>query len=146
MSKPDLQAVKKALVAAGLEIYRTQASEIQVAERVRLHLMDSGVRVMVADEITVCFTARSQRSDFPSVPPKDLFDKVRDAVGDEAERRGYSESRAHTIEVKDPVDAAKVLDVWHEVTYGKRTDEGDLVDEVRWALGVEKYVGHRASP
>ena len=143
MSTPDLQTVKTALVAAGLEIYRTHASEIQVAERVRLHLMDSGVRVIVGDPISVCFTARSQKSDFPGVAAKDLFEKVREAIGKDASAHGFAESRAHTIEVKDPVDASKVLDVWHEVTYVKTTDEAGLVDEVRWALEVEKYVGHR---
>jgi hypothetical protein len=137
--------VKKALVAAGLEIYRTQGDEIQVAERVRLHLMDSGVRVQVGDAITVSFTARSQKSDFPNVNPQHLFQKVRDAIGAGALGRGYTESRAHTVEVKDRVDASKVLDVWHEVTYARETAEPELVDEVRWALEVEKYVGHRPS-
>ena len=145
MSKPDLQSVQQALVAAGLEIYRTQAGEIQVAERVRLHLMDSGVRVLVGDEAAVSFTARSQKSDFPNVAAKELFEKVRRAVGSDATQRGYAETRANAVDVKDPVDANKVLDVWYEVTYQKVSDEASLVDEVRWALEVEKYVGHRPS-
>lgn len=139
MSQADLQSVKKALVDAGVEIYRAQGQEIQVAERVRLHLMDSGVRVRT-DPLSVSFTCRSQRSDFPNVAPVDLFEKVRTKIGKDATDRGFVESNASTTEVKDPVDASKVLDVWHEVTYAKETDESSLIDEVRWALGIEKYV------
>lgn len=141
MSKPDLQRVKQALVDAGLEIYRTKEEEIQVAERVRLHIMDSGVRVRILDPILVRFTARSQRSDFPNAQPNDLFDKVRGSIGQQASPRGYIEAEATTVEVKDPVDDQKILDVWHEVTYEKpMDDEQALIEEVRWALDVEKYV------
>jgi len=141
VSRPDLQAVKDALLDAGLEIYRAKDEEILVAERVRLHIMDSGVRVVASGITEVRFTARSQRSDFPSVPPPELFEKVRHAIGAEAGARGYQESSATTIEVKDPVDAQKVLDVWHEITYAKPTDSIEqLVDEVRWALSLDKYI------
>ena len=141
MTKPDLQSVKQTLVDAGVEIYRSASEEIQVAERVRFHIMDSGVRVRLADSVTVAFTARSQRSDFPHADAADLFDKVREQVGSRAAPRGYREADATTVEVKDPVDSTKVLDVWHEVTYEKTTVEiSALVDEVRWALGIEKYV------
>lgn len=138
---PDLHAVKQALLDAGLEIYRAKEHEIQVAERVRLHIMDSGVRVVASSETEVRFTARSQRSDFPSVAPTELFQKVRGAIGAEAGARGYREASATTVEVKDPVDADKVLDVWHEITYAKTTESLEqLVSEVRWALELDKYV------
>lgn len=142
MSSADLKQVKEELVKAGVEIYRTRPpSEIQVAERVRLHIMDSGVRVRVDPDLTVVFTARTQRSDFPSVAPDELFAKVRERVGQLAVERGYEEQSAQTVEVKDPMDEAKVLDTWHEVTYVKRlgTLEAAL-EEVRWALAIEKYV------
>ena len=140
--KTDVSAVKKALVDAGVEIYRTRNEEIQVAERVRLHIMDSGIRISFVDGARVVFVARSQRSDFPNEAPDDLFARVRTKIGDEAGQRGYTESRAATTEVKDPVDPQKILDVWHEVTYAKPVDDVEaLVDEVRWALSIEKYVG-----
>jgi len=140
--KPDLLALKQALVDAGVEIYRAREAEIQVAERVRFHIMDSGVRVLLPPpSLTVAFTARSQRSDFPKMTPEDLFEKVRRSVGGAASERGYEEASAKTIDVTDPVDAQKVLDVWHEVTYAKPVeDTTQIVDEVRWALEVEKYV------
>src|SRR5690606_36503566 len=98
VSSADLKQVKEELVKAGVEIYRTRPpAEIQVAERVRLHIMDSGVRVRVDPDLTVVFTARTQRSDFPSVAPDELFAKVRERVGQLAVERGYEEQSAQTV-------------------------------------------------
>ena len=136
-----IQSIQQALRASGVEIYRTDENELQIAERVRLHIMDSGVRVVADDGLAVQFTARTQRSDAPSADAEELFRRVREEVGQQAGSRGYEESRAEVVEVKDPVDEARVLDVWHEVTYRKplaRLDEA--VTEVRWALDLEKYI------
>jgi hypothetical protein len=136
-----IEDVQQALADAGVEIYRSDDQELQLAERVRLHIMDSGVRVVVRDGLAVLFTARTQRSDAPSAQTEELFRRVREEIGQRAASRGYQESRAEVVEVKDPVDAARVLDVWHEVTYYKPLrclDEA--VAEVRWALDLEKYV------
>jgi hypothetical protein len=141
VSSPDVQSLEKALVAAGVEIYRSDDREIQIAERVRLHIMDSGVRVTTTGAPAVKFTVRSQRSDFPNAEPDFLFARVRASVGAQATERGYEEERTATVTVTDPVDATKVLDVWHEVTYVKAAEHlDDVVDEVKWALAVEKYV------
>lgn len=140
MSTLDVKSLKNALIDAGLEIYRAGDSEIQVAERVRLHIMDSGIRVGV-EGTHVRFTARSQRSDFPNDASDDLFARVRGSVGENAGARGYVETDSATVEVKDPVDDSKILDVWHEVTYEISTQAVEaVIEEVRWALGVEKYV------
>lgn len=138
----DVGAVKTALEAAGLEIYRVRAEEIQLAERVRLHIMDSGVRVVVVEATAwIRFTVRSQKSDFPNAQPDELFERVRVRVGDGANERGFTEKESRVHQVTDPVDENKVLDVWHEVVYEKAlASEDELVDEVRWALAVEKYV------
>jgi hypothetical protein len=136
-----IQDIQQALADAGVEIYRARDHELQIAERVRLHIMDSGVRVVVSDGLAVLFTARTQRSDAPSAQPEELFRRVREAVGQQAESRGYRESSAEVVEVRDPVDDARVLDVWHEVTYRKALQElEDTVAEVQWALDLEKYV------
>lgn len=136
-----IQDIQQALADAGMEIYRSDECELQIAERVRLHIMDSGVRVVLGDGLTVQFTARTQRSDAPSAEPDELFRQVRRAVGEQAGSRGYEESSAEIVEVKDPVDEARVLDVWHEVTYRKALQQVDeAVSEVRWALDLEKYV------
>ena len=136
----DLHVVKQRLVEAGLEIYRTKPAEIEIAERVRLHIMDSGVRVR--EDMTVTFTVRSQRSDFGAgISCDELFEKVREAVGSDAAARGYVEEAANTVTVRDPMDEAKVLDTWHEVIYSKSAGTVEaIIDEVRWALEIEKYV------
>ncbi len=141
MATLDTSTIRTALEAAGLEIYRARPEAIELAERVRLHIMDSGVRVMLGDKPSVRFTARSQRSDFPNASPEDLLTRVRDVVGAAALERGFSEVETRVHPVTDPVDDSRVLDVWHEVVYDKAVGElSALVDEVRWALQVEKYV------
>lgn len=136
-----IQDIQRALANAGVEIYRSAAEELRIAERVRLHIMDSGVRVVTNDALAVQFTARTQRSDAPSAHSEELFRCVRVAVGQQAASRGYEESGAEIVEVKDPVDQARVLDVWHEVTYRKPLDDiGAAVEEVQWALDLDKYV------
>jgi len=136
-----IQDIQQALADAGVEIYRTEDQELQIAERVRLHIMDSGVRIVLSDALAVQFTARTQRSDAPSAQSEELFRRVREEIGERAGSRGYEESRAEIVEVKDPVDEARILDVWHEVTYRKPLAESDdAVAEVRWALDLEKYV------
>ena len=137
----SIQSIQQALASAGVEIYRTDERELQIAERIRLHIMDSGVRVVLQDGLAVQFTARTQRSDAPSAQPEELFRRVREEVGERAGSRGYLEANAEVVEVKDPFDEARVLDVWHEVTYRKAIDEpSEAVSEVRWALDLEKYV------
>ena len=112
-----------------------------MAERVRLHLMDSGVRVCAESGLNVRFTARIQRSDAPSAKPEELLRRVREALEAQATERGYEETAAESVEVKDPVDDTRVLDVWHEVTYSKAVDGVDpAVEEVSWALSLDKYV------
>ena len=141
MTTLDTSTIREALEAAGLEIYRARDEEIEIAERVRLHIMDSGVRVVLGSAPTVRFTARSQRSDFPNSSAEELFDRVRAVVGSEALARGFVEKETRVHSVTDPVDDARVLDVWHEVVYDKPVAQlAELVDEVRWAVGVEKYI------
>jgi len=137
----SIQDIQRALAEAGVEIYRSEARELQIAERVRLHIMDSGVRVVLNGNLLVQFTARTQRSDAPSAQSEELFRRVREEIGAKAGNRGYVEASAEIVEVRDPVDDARVLDVWHEVTYRKPLEAiGDAVTEVRWALELEKYV------
>jgi hypothetical protein len=138
----DAKKVKEQLVGAGIEVYRARPTEIHIAERVRLHLMDSGIRVLLGEELRVTFTARSQRSDFPdSASEVQLFARIRGVVGPGAEARGYAESWSGTTQVRDPINDAKILDVWHEVTWTKPLDGVDAaIDEIRWALGLERYV------
>ena len=141
MSDVSPSAVSEALSKAGIEVYRVVGAEIQIAERVRLHIMDSGIRVDLGGGIRVIFRARSQRSDYPHIAPEELLRRVREAIGAPAEAHGFTEHETASREILDPADATQVLDVWHEVTYMKRPESVPaLVDDLRWALTLDKYV------
>lgn len=138
----DPKHAKSELQKAGVEIYRTRSDEIQIAERIRLHLMDSGVRLLLGPPMRVGFTVRTQKSDFPGIPASDLIARARIEVGARAAERGYVETRAGSVEVHDPMDASRVLDVWHEVTFEKEVRALDeALDEVQWVLGIERFLG-----
>jgi hypothetical protein len=141
VSTLTIDRLKQAVLDAGLEIYRITGSEIRVAERVRMHLMDSGVTVCERSQPLVSLTVRSQRSDFPTMPAEELFRKVRDSLSQSAEQRGFREVQAVARDITDPVDESHVLDVWHELTYAKEVGDLDaLIEDVRWALHVPKCV------
>lgn len=143
VSAPSLDAAKAALLAEGVEVFRVDDDTIQLAQRVRSHLMDAGVAVRVGDDPAVLFTVRVQSSDFPGVGADDMFVKVREAIAEMAAARGFSESDSHRRRIVDPVDASRVLDVWYELTFEKPLlDVTRLRDDVRWALGVGKCVGY----
>jgi hypothetical protein len=141
VSALTIERLKQAVLEAGLEIYRISGSEIRVAERVRMHLMDSGVTVCERSQPLVSLTVRSQRSDFPTMPAEELFLKVRDSLLESAHARGFREVSAIARDITDPVDHSHVLDVWHELTYTKEVSDLDaLIEDVRWALHVPKCV------
>jgi len=141
VSDASLASITGALSQAGVEVYRVVGSEIEIAERVRLHIMDSGVRVRVDDQMRVIFRARSQRSDYPHMSADELLSLVRAAIGQRASAQGFVEDATTSREVRDPATQEHVLDVWHEVTYAKDSASvSSLIGDVQWALQLEKYV------
>lgn len=138
-----LEAARGTLVAHGVEVFRVEDEMIQLATRVRSHLMDAGVAIHVGGAPSVQFTVRAQSSDFPGVAADEMFAKVREAVDVVASARGFRESATHRRRILDPVDGSHVLDVWYELTFRKPLGDGaTLLDDVRWALGVDKCVGY----
>jgi len=136
-----LDGLKQAVVDAGLEIYRVNGTEIRIAQRVRVHLMDSAVALALRETPQVHVTVRIQRSDFPNAPAEVLFAKVREAVLQDAQARGFTELCAAARDITDPVDANHLLDVWHELTFAKPiVGLSAMIDDVRWALSVPKCV------
>jgi hypothetical protein len=137
---PTPAEVKRALVAAGFEIYRTRGDVVHVADRVRENLlMDSGAFVS-SSALAVGFTVRAQRSDFPAEGEEPLFDRAR-KLADEALARGYLEVERTARRVADPGDSERTLDTWCEVTYQLSVpDLAAAVDELRFALALEKAV------
>jgi hypothetical protein len=141
MPIPPPSELKKALLAEGFEIYRTHPDRIILADRVRENLiMDSGVAAHPGETLRVRFVVRAQGSDFPAAPAEELFDRARGACA-EALARGYAEVATCTVPVPDPGDASRTLDVWYEVAFEKPVgDESELLDELRYALALDKTV------
>jgi hypothetical protein len=136
-----IDRLKQAVLDAGIEIYGVNGRELRIAERVRMHLMDSGVTITVHSDPQVTLTVRSQRSDFPTAPEAELFDKIRGSIGRTIEQRGFREVRAQTRDITDPIDESHVLDVWHELTFAKESPSLDgMIEDVVWALAVPKCV------
>jgi hypothetical protein len=135
--------LKQLVLHAGVEIYRATNQEIRIAERVRMHLMDSGVALCVSDAPEICLTIRSQRSDFPAATEDALLQKVREAILPIAHAHGFRETRAASRNVTDPMDEAHLLDVWYELTFTKQIRTTDtLIADLRWALSLPKCIVH----
>lgn len=132
-------AMKKALVAAGLEVYRTRGEIICLADRVRENLlMDAGAFVGVGEALRVGIVVRVQASDFPGEAEAQLFERAR-AVAASAIPAGYREVTAQVQRVADPGDAARTLDTWCEVQLEKPVaDLAGAVDEARRAVAFDK--------
>jgi hypothetical protein len=138
------QQIKKALVAAGFEVFRTQGDDIVVADRVRENLiMDSGVRLSAPgndEEMQIKVVLRCQRADFPGEDERTMFDRVR-SLARPALAQGFHEISCIATKVTDPSDEGRTLDTFYEVTFAK--DVGGLeaaLDELRFLLGIDKTV------
>jgi hypothetical protein len=130
--------LKKQLIAAGLEIFRVQGNRIHLADRVRENLiMDGGVSAVVGDPLAVRFVVRAQSSQFPGESADQLFVRARNVASPSASR-GYREVETAVVPINDPGGGPQTLDTWYEVAYEKPVDAKDLLDELKYALGVEK--------
>jgi hypothetical protein len=141
VSALTFDAVKTAVLEAGFEVLRAKGETLQLAERVRSHLMDAGVSVRVSESVSVSVVVRSQRSDFPAASADEIFGKVRSGVEPLALAHGFVESGSHSRQLQDPVDETRVLDEWYELTYTKPCDDiATLVQDIAWALRLPKCV------
>jgi hypothetical protein len=130
--------VKRALVDAGFEVFRVRGEEILLAERPRENLiMDSGVRLCVADPLEVRVVLRAQKADFPNEDETHLFERVRHLAA--ALPVGFAEIGTSVTRVADPGDTDRTLDTFYEITYAKSTAAlPDALLELRLALVCEK--------
>lgn len=131
--------IRKALVDAGFEVFRTRGEEIVLAERPRENLiMDSGVRLRLSAPLEVRVVLRAQKTDFPHEDEPNLFEHVR-KLAQPALSGGFAEVAATVTKVMDPGDADRTLDTFYEITYAKAASEFDVaLGELKFALALEK--------
>ncbi len=130
--------LKKQLIIAGLEVFRVQGSRVCLADRVRENLiMDSGVSAVVGEPLVVRFVVRAQASNFPGQSAEELFGRAR-RLGADSQGRGYREVETAVVPIKDPGGGPGTLDTWYEVAFELEVGPEGLVEELKYALGVEK--------
>lgn len=137
--KMDVKQLKTLIQDAGFEIYRTKDDTLMLAERVRVHLMDSGINVSTSGRIE--FVVRAQRSDHPERSPVDQFAALEDRTGSLAMNRGYDLVSSSEVDVRDNHDSARLLDVWYELRFGRDVEASSIVEELRWVFSIERFVG-----
>jgi hypothetical protein len=146
------QDIKKQLVAAGIEVYRTQSNHVVLAERVRENLiLDAMLRVypdgatrQVREDgamflLEVVF--RVEGHVFRGEREDQLFARVH-ALAQPASARGFREHARQVVPITDPSSPGTVLDHFYELSM--RADGLALnrtVDEVRYFLGIRRAIG-----
>ncbi len=140
--------LKQELVAAGFQVYRSEAGQVQLAIRVRDNLiMDSGVWVTFdplqsfgqsETQFGVRCVFRSQLSDHTSDGDEEAFARARE-LAQVLEPTGYIERERRVIQVDNPSRPGQLLDTWREVVVEKGALGWDeLLAELRAALQATK--------
>jgi hypothetical protein len=131
--------LKKALIEAGFEVFRTRGDEVVLAERPRENLiMDSGVRLKAGSPLQIRVVMRAQKADYPNDDEPRLFERVRDLAAN-ALKEGFVEVDATVSKVTDPGDASRTLDTFYEIVFAKEAGTLDVaVTGLKFALGLEK--------
>ncbi len=145
---PSIQELKRTLVAAGLEIFRTRPDAVHLAERPRDNqILDAGISVRpttidgVESGFEVRVVMRCQRSDFPREKSELLFDRVRALANETIVSRGFTEIEVREHRMADPGDSEKTLDTWFELVFSRTvTDLSVAIVDAKYALALEKYV------
>jgi hypothetical protein len=140
------QHLKKALVTAGFEVFRTTPEEVILAERVRENLiLDSGVRLRAGTPLEVRVVLRAHRVDFPTEDEPAIFERVR-KLAEPALAAGFAEVTSHVSRVTDPADGSRTLDTFYEIVFSRDADGLEAaVQSIKFAMSLEKTVGRSAA-
>jgi hypothetical protein len=139
VSELNVKDLKRALIGAGLEVFRVRDDEVHLAERQNVQLMEAGVRARAGGTPCVTVVARAQRNDAPALNETALYDAIRRALVPLVDA-GYREERAASREIRSVSDD-HIVDVWYEVIFVREvTSVDEAVSEVKRALSVERYV------
>ncbi len=142
---PSIQDLKRTLIAAGLEIYRTRPDAVHLAERPRDNqILDAGISIRPATpegSLEVRVVMRCQRSDFLREAADVLYEKVRAIAESTVLAHGFTEIERREQRMPDPGDKTKTLDTWYEIVFARVFPSLDeTISEARYALSLEKYV------
>ncbi|MCC6213467.1 MAG: hypothetical protein IT376_01245 [Polyangiaceae bacterium] len=144
MPIPSTNELKRVLRSEGFSIYRSSEDRLVLAERVRENLiMDAGVVALLERPARVQLTTRAQSSVFPGDSPEQLESRAR-ALGEPARSAGYAETTSAVVQITDPGDPGRTLDVVTEVVFVKAVASlAELLLELRFAVGLEKIASPR---
>jgi hypothetical protein len=138
------QELKKALITAGFEVYRTAGEEVILADRARENLiLDSGVRIRATEPIQIRLVMGIRQAAFPSDDEPALFERVRQLAAPLLSE-GFSEVATGVAPVTDPADEQRTLDTFYEVVFAK--DEAALegaLPTLKLALQIAKTAESR---
>ena len=132
--------IKKALVEAGFEVFRTRNEEIVLAERPRENLiMDSGRAPAAGGRRSRCGSfCGPRRRTFPNEDEARIFERVR-KLAEHVLAAGFAEVSTSITRVADPGDAERTLDTFYEITYAKAAAAlPDALAELKFAMALEK--------
>lgn len=108
------QELKKSLVQAGFEVYRTTPAGIVLAERVRENqIMDAGIRVSVEEPHEVQVRFRAEKHVFPGMDDAAVFAHIAELTA--AVATGFSEARREVVPQMSPSDREVQLDTFLEI-------------------------------
>jgi hypothetical protein len=147
---PSIQDLKRQLIAAGLEIYRTRPDAVHLAERPRDNqILDAGISVRPSTpdgSFEVRVVMRAQRADFPRDSEDAMYKRVREIAEPPLTSQGFTEIESREQKMLDPGDKTKTLDVWYELVFSKVVADFDTaVSEVKRVLPIDKFVKGHAS-
>jgi hypothetical protein len=136
--------LKKALISAGFEVYRTAGDDVILADRARENLiLDSGVRIRATEPIQIRLVMGIRRAQFPGDDEQALFERVRQLAAPLLSE-GFSEIGTGVAPVTDPADAEVTLDTFYEVVFAKEENAFDgALPTLKLALAIAKTAESR---